>query len=71
MNRRSLLIQLLGLSLGAASTPALARPQNLNGQPGLQTKRPFPPLRGPMPLPTDGLSAAQQQRLYKRIDLDD
>lgn len=71
MNRRSLLIQLLGLSLGAATTPALARPQNLNVQRGLQIKRPFPPLRGPMPLPTDGLSAAQQQRLYKRIDLDD
>ena len=71
MNRRQLLIQLLGLSLGAATAPALARPQPPNGQGGLQTNRPFPPLRGPIPLPSDGLSAAQQQRLYKRIELED
>jgi len=71
MNRRQLLIQLLGLSLGAATAPALARPQHTNGQSGLQTGRPFPALRGPIPLPSDGLSAAQQQRLYKRIELAD
>ena len=71
MNRRQLLIQLLGLSLGAATAPALARPQHTKGQSGLQPGRPFPALRGPIPLPSDGLSAAQQQRLYKRIELAD
>lgn len=71
MNRRRLLIHLLGLSLGATTAPALARPQTSKGHGTLNRGRPFPPLRGPIPLPTDGLSAAQQQQLYKRIELDD
>ena len=32
---------------------------------------PFQPLRGPIPLPGDGLSAAEQQRAYARVALQD
>ncbi|MEY4430508.1 MAG: hypothetical protein RLZZ533_444 [Cyanobacteriota bacterium] len=71
MNRRSLLIHLLGLPLGAITAPVLARPQNPKARSGLKTGRPFPPLRGPIPLPTDGLSAAEQQRHYSRTQLED
>lgn len=73
MNRRSLLLQLLGLGaagIGAATVPALA------GSPRRNTAAaagplPFKPIRGPIPLPTDGLSAAQQRQHYARINLDD
>ncbi|MFM2121924.1 MAG: hypothetical protein RLZZ589_361, partial [Cyanobacteriota bacterium] len=70
MNRRTLLIQLLGVTLGASAAPALAQARRGSGRPALAT-RPFPPLRGPIPLPTDGLSAAQQQQHYRRIAIDD
>ena len=70
MNRRTLLIHLLGLSLGATAAPGLAQGRRGAGRP-TANGRPFPPLRGPIPLPTDGLSAAQQQQLYKRIELED
>ena len=76
LSRRSLLLQLLGLSAATAgsalagvlptglmkSVPAAGRrPQTL----------PFQPLRGPIPLPGDGLSAAEQQRAYSRIVVKD
>ncbi|MEI7951438.1 MAG: phosphatase, partial [Synechococcaceae cyanobacterium ELA182] len=73
MSRRSLLLRLLGLSAGIAlagvlpngsskSMPAAGRrPQAL----------PFEPLRGPIPLPGDGLSAAEQQSAYSRTALQD
>jgi hypothetical protein len=70
MNRRTLLIQLLGVSLGASAAPALAQSGRGSSRPAPATRL-FPPLRGPIPLPTDGLSAAQQQQHYRRIAIDD
>ena len=76
MTRRSLLLQMLGLGAATAgvaltgvmpSTPVLAsasarrRPREL----------PFQPLRGPIPLSRDGLSATEQQRAYARVALQD
>jgi hypothetical protein len=75
MNRRSLLIQLLGLGASAAAGPPLAgfaatAAARLAAQAGA-SGRPFRPLLGPLPLPGDGLTARQQQRHYARISLHD
>jgi secreted PhoX family phosphatase len=76
MSRRSLLIHLLGLgtaTAGAAlagvmpSTPVLASPTARKRLHSL----PFQPVRGPIPLPGDGLSAPDQQRTYSRVSLQD
>jgi secreted PhoX family phosphatase len=71
MNRRTLLIQLLGLGVaGAAATagPGLAASARNRGR---STGLPFQPVPGPIPLPSDGLNAAQQRRHYARISLQD
>lgn len=65
MNRRTLLIQLLGV--GAASLSG-SRPVRARSQPA---GRPFPPLLGPLPLESDGLSAEQQRRHYARLAIAD
>lgn len=65
MNRRTLLLQLLGM--GTAAVVEAARPRSARA--GAQL--PFRPLIGPMPLPGDGLSAADQRRRYARISLHD
>ena len=80
MNRRSLLIQLLGLGGTAVAAPALmsrdggASPARTSAA-GLASPvagdLPFAPLPGPMPLPGDGRSPAQQRQLYSRIAIDD
>jgi secreted PhoX family phosphatase len=87
MNRREMLFQLLGLgafsalaSVGGASR-ALSKPGLPTGgsfaEPpptpfrGVRSSLPFQPLRGPIPLPSDGLSASEQQRAYGRISLQD
>ena len=62
MNRRELLVHLLGFSAAAAAAPGWSRSAH---------SRPFPALRGPIPLRTDGLSAAEQRRVYRRVDLTD
>jgi hypothetical protein len=71
MNHRSLLIQLLGL--GAAGFAAALLPAS--GRAAARTPRaadlPFRPLSGPVPLPNDGLSAAEQRLRYARISLED
>jgi secreted PhoX family phosphatase len=68
MNRRSLLIQLLGLGSAAALAPTLpGKAARVAGSSGL----PFEPLPGPMPLPGDGRTAAQQRQLYSRIAIHD
>jgi len=79
MNRRALLFQLLGLTAISVATqrqaaaarpdPAVAGPPPT--APGSGGGLPFQPVRGPIPLPSDGLSAADQQRLYARISLQD
>jgi secreted PhoX family phosphatase len=88
MNRRALLIQLLGL--GAVSAAAQVRagdsrrgwslaeaggprpaPGSLAAAIGPGRGLPFAPLRGPIPLASDGLSAVEQQRAYARVALQD
>ena len=78
MNRRTLLIQLLGLgaaSLAAPVLPSGARtPPSASGpagRPRPPAGLPFRPLAGPLPLPGDGLSAGEQRRAYTRIGLAD
>jgi secreted PhoX family phosphatase len=68
MNRRTLLIQLLGLGSAAALAPTLpGKAARAAGSSGLL----FEPLPGPMPLPGDGRTAAQQRQLYSRIAIHD
>jgi hypothetical protein len=86
MNRRTLLIQLLGLGGAALGAPALAnspRPSSAAAAPGSlppaapppgslpPAKLPFQPVRGPIPLASDGLSAAEQRQRYGRLSLED
>ena len=66
MNRRTLLIQLLGL--GAAGVGAGTLPARRAAAAG---RLPFKPILGPIPLPTDGLSATEQRQRYACIRLDD
>ena len=67
MNRRSLL-ELLGLA--AASATATATIPSGSATPQRPTRR-WPSLLGPIPLPSDGLTAKQQQHTYRRIALHD
>ena len=79
--RRSLLLQLLGLSAATAGSAlggvALARARSTGAAAaaGAAAQRgpqaPFRPLRGPIPLPSDGLTALEQQRVYARVALSD
>ena len=67
MNRRALLIQLLGLGAAGFATPSFAL-----GQGAFREKvNLFEPILGPIPLPTDGLTAAQQRHHYARIAIQD
>ena len=73
MNRRTLLVELLGL--GASGALAAALPS----QGGAWSKQvskpaggaPFEPLAGPIPLPGDGRTPAQQRQLYSDITIED
>ncbi|QPN63262.1 PhoX family phosphatase [Synechococcus sp. CBW1004] len=77
IHRRTLLLQLLGLGAATLSSRVLADPQaqpasptRARGAAGLDAL-PFEPLRGPIPLPSDGMSAAEQRRTYARVTLQD
>ncbi len=76
-SRRSLLIQLLGLSAAAIAGRAQAGGSPNRSAPlGLASMnraagRPFAPLLGPIPLPSDGLNAAAQRSFYARVVLRD
>ena len=70
--RRRQLLQLLGIGGGTAAAaltlPALeSRSREVTGAAAL----PFTPLRGPLPLPSDGLSAAEQRQAYRQVNVDD
>ncbi len=67
MNRRSLL-ELLGLA-AASATAAAGIPVGAAAPQG--PSRRWPSLLGPIPLPSDGLSAREQQAAYRRITLQD
>jgi secreted PhoX family phosphatase len=78
MNRRTLLLQLLGIAAASSIKPVLAQrrgPGALGA--GLAQPQPpapplpFQPLQGPIPLAADGLSGAQQLQRYGRIELQD
>ena len=80
MNRRTLLMQLLGLGGAAAAAPVQAgrgasqaeSSRQAAGAPSAAAGGlPFEPLPGPMPMPGDGRTAAQQRELYGRIAIDD
>ena len=64
MNRRSLL-ELLGLAAASAVAPAAGAAASQGAS------RSWPSLLGPIPLPSDGLSAQQQQATYRRLTLHD
>ncbi|MFM7643065.1 MAG: PhoX family protein [Cyanobium sp.] len=80
-SRRTLLLHVLGLGAATAGA-ALGSGARGGGQTsvsasvgssgaGVAAETPFPPLRGPIPLPSDGLTALEQQRAYARIGLSD
>ena len=68
MKRRSLL-ELLGLA--ATSVAATQVIPSASGAPRAFTAVRWPSVLGPIPLPSDGLSAKEQQHLYRRITLHD
>lgn len=76
MNRSALkrrqLLALLGIGAGSGAAAMLlpqleARSSGTAGDAAL----PFVPVRGPLPVPSDGLSAADQRRLYGTFSVDD
>ncbi|MCP9808721.1 DUF839 domain-containing protein [Cyanobium sp. HWJ4-Hawea] len=70
--KRRQLLELLGI--GAGSTAAvLLLPQLEAGGSGTTGKAalPFRPVRAPLPLPGDGLGAADQRRLYRTFKVED
>jgi len=87
VNRRDLLIQLLGVGAIAAAGHSRATASPLGTRAAtMATGRqaagsavvaargevlPFQPLYGPIPLPSDGLSAAEQRSAYARVSLSD
>ncbi|MEB3320610.1 MAG: alkaline phosphatase PhoX [Cyanobium sp.] len=73
MNRRTVLMQLLGLGAVGMAVPALSEPRlPRRGGAGVPAGNlPFEPLPGPIPLPGDGRTAAQQRMLYGRIAIED
>jgi hypothetical protein len=87
MNRRSILIQLLGLGAAGLAGRSLAAPGGRAPGAGkapsaptvapnaaalpLSAPLPFAPIRGPIPLSSDGLSAAEQRTAYQRVALQD
>lgn len=77
MNRRRLLLQLLGVGGATAAAPLIqgraAAAPAAGGSALMATagSSPFPPLRLPLPLAGDGLSGAAQQRVYSRWTVPD
>jgi hypothetical protein len=73
MNRRTLLLQLLGIAAASSIKPVLAQRRGAGlAQPQPPAPPlPFQPLQGPIPLAADGLSGAQQLQRYGRIELQD
>ena len=75
MNRRTLLLQLLGIAAATSIKPARAQGRDAGalgaGLAQPQPPLPFQPLQGPIPLAADGLSGAQQLQSYSRIELQD
>ena len=68
LSRRRLL-QLLGLGSAATATALAGAATEAKG--GTPAALGFKPLRPPLPLPGDGLSAKQQQQHYSQLTLDD
>ena len=66
MNRRTLLLQLLGLGGTGVLAPPLFSRAEANSLPG-----PIPRIRMPLPLPTDGMDGDQQREVLSRITLHD
>ena len=64
MNRRSLL-ELLGLAAASAAGQSLISPSSAASR----AKDPWPRVRGPIPLPSDGLSARAQRATYEQVTL--
>jgi secreted PhoX family phosphatase len=76
MSRRTLLLQLLGLGTASAGVALAGVMPAASGLASSMARRraeplPFQPLRGPIPLPGDGLSAAEQRVAYARVALQD
>ncbi len=65
MKRRDLL-NLFGIGSAVAAMPTLAK-----GLSHLQGGLPFQPVRTPLPVPGDGLSADQQRSVYRLLSLED
>ena len=77
MNRSALkrrqLLELLGIGAGS-SAAAMLLPQleaRSSGKAAGNAALPFVPVRAPLPLPADGLSAADQRRIYRTFNVDD
>ena len=76
MNRSTLkrrkLLQLLGIGAGG-SAAALVSPllgAHASGSSG-KAALPFVPVRAPLPLPSDGLSAAEQRQVFREFSVED
>ena len=71
--KRRQLLELLGIGAGS-SAAAMLLPQHevrSSSTAAGNAALPFVPVRAPLPLPADGLSAAEQRRIYRTFNVDD
>ena len=69
-NRRQLL-QLLGIGAGSGAAALLLPLDQARSSTASKPAVPFQPVRAPLPLANDGLSATEQRRLYRTFSVED
>ena len=70
LNRRQLL-QLLGIGAGSGAAALVSPLLEAHGSTAGKAILPFKPVRAPLPLPNDGLGAAEQRRVYQTFSVED
>ena len=70
--KRRQLLELLGIGAGSSAAAMLLPPLEVrSSSTARDPSLPFVPVRAPLPLPADGLSAADQRRIYRTFNVDD
>jgi hypothetical protein len=70
LNRRQLL-QLLGIGAGSSAAALVSPLLEAHSSTAGKANLPFQPVRAPLPLPNDGLAAAEQRRVYRTFSVED
>ena len=69
--KRRQLLQLLGIGAGSSAAALVSPLLEAHSSPAGKAILPFKPVRAPLPLPNDGLGAAEQRRVYQTFSVED